>query len=80
MRNLIADLALKIYFKIKGDLNMMAMMYAASIFNERINRGTKQPWVFEDVPAKLKEEVAEILITIYNRPDLVPTEYGGTKE
>ncbi len=64
MRNILQT----IYFIIfKGETEMMAMLFAI-----RITRGKND---FEDVPAKLKEQVAEILINDYGRPDLVPEEY-----
>ena len=35
---------------------------------------------FEKVPAKLKKQVAEILIDECGMPELVPAEFGGTKD
>ena len=35
---------------------------------------------FAAVPAKLKAQVADILINECGLPELVPTEYGGTAE
>ena len=59
---------------------MMAMLYASKICMEAINNRTGKPWVFADVPAKLKPQVADILVNECGLPELVPTEYGGTKE
>lgn len=35
---------------------------------------------FEKVPAKLKKQVAEILIDECGMPELVPAEFGSTKD
>ncbi len=59
---------------------MMAMLYACKIVNEEINNKTKQPWEFNDVPAKLKAQTAEVLINDFGMPELVPVEFGGTAE
>lgn len=71
MRKLIADLVLALYFKIEGDLTMMAMLFA-----QRVILGKNE---FEDVPEKLKAQVAEILLDS-GLPELVPEEWGGTKK
>lgn len=79
MREFLAKIALNIYFKLqKGTKEMMAMLYASKIVMEAINPKTKNPWVFNDVPAKLKSQVADILIDECGLPELVPVEYGGT--
>lgn len=79
MREFLAKIALNIYFKLqKGTKEMMAMLYASKIVMEGINPKTKSPWVFNDVPAKLKSQVADILINECGLPELVPVEYGGT--
>lgn len=57
---------------------MMAMLYASKIVMEATNPKTGKAWVFADVPAKLKAQVASILIDECGLPELVPTEYGGT--
>ena len=57
---------------------MMAMLYASKIVMEAVNPKTGKPWEFADVPAKLKEQVAEIIINDCGLPDLVPAEFGGT--
>lgn len=59
---------------------MMAMLYASKIVMEQTNPKTGNPWCFADVPAKLKSQVADILINECGLPELVPTEYGGTAE
>lgn len=56
---------------------MMAMLYASKIVMEAINPKTKEPWKFEDVPSKLRSQVAEILINECGLPELVPAEFGG---
>ena len=81
MREFWADLALNLYFYLsKGDQEMMAMLYASKICMEAINPKTKKPWEFADVPPKLKQQVADILINECGLPELVPAEFGGTKE
>ena len=74
-------MALSIYFYLsKGEQDMMAMLYASKICMEATNNRTGNPWVFADVPAKLKTQVADILINVCGLPELVPAEYGGTAE
>lgn len=51
---------------------MMAMLFA-----QRVILGKTE---FEQVPAKLKTQVADILINECGLPELVPVEYGGTKD
>ncbi len=51
---------------------MMAMLFA-----QRVILGKTS---FEAVPAKLKHQVADILVNECGLPELVPTEYGGTAE
>lgn len=81
MREFWAEIALNLYFKLKkGSAEMMAMLYASKIVMESTNSKTGEPWVFADVPAKLKPQVADILINECGLPELVPTEYGGTAE
>ena len=81
MREFWAGLALNLYFHLsKGDQEMMAMLYASKICMEAINPKTKKPWEFADVPPKLKQQVADILINECGLPELVPAEFGGTKE
>lgn len=72
MREFIADVALNVYFILqKGSKEMMAMLFA-----QRVILGKTE---FEQVPAKLKAQVATILIDECGLPELVPVEYGGTK-
>lgn len=71
MREFISKLALNIYFYFeKGSTEMMAMLFA-----QRVILGKTE---FNAVPAKLKKQVADILINECGLPELVPTEYGGT--
>lgn len=58
----------------------MAMLYASKIVMEATNPKTGKPWEFADVPAKLKAQVAEIIINDCGLPELVPVEFGGTAE
>ena len=71
MREFIAEMALNVYFILqKGSKEMMAMLFA-----QRVILGKTE---FEQVPAKLKAQVATILIDECGLPELVPVEYGGT--
>ena len=72
MRKFCAKIALNLYFKLEGDEVMMAMLFA-----QRVILGKTE---FNAVPAKLKPQVADILVNECGLPELVPTEYGGTKE
>ena len=73
MREFWADAALTLYFKLsKGSTEMMAMLFA-----QRVILGKTE---FNAVPAKLKKQVADILINECGLPELVPTEYGGTAD
>lgn len=69
-----------IYKLLKGDILMMAMLYASKIVMESVNPKTGKAWCFADVPAKLKDQVADILINECGLPELVPTDFGGTAE
>lgn len=51
---------------------MMALLFA-----QRVILGKTE---FSAVPAKLKTQVANILIDECGLPELVPVEYGGTAE
>ena len=71
MRNLIANLALGIYFKLmKGEQEMMAMLFACRVVAERTS--------FEKVPRLLKQQVADIIVNDFGMPEIIPVEYGGT--
>ena len=59
---------------------MMAMLYASKICMEVTDPKTGKAWVFDDVPAKLKAQVAAVLIDQCGLPELVPVEYGGTAD
>ena len=73
MRKFWAKIALNLYFYLsKGEQEMMAMLFA-----QRVILGKTE---FERVPAKLKQQVADILINECGLPEMVPTEYGGTAE
>lgn len=71
MREFWAEIALDLYFILsKGGTEMMAMLFA-----QRVILGKTE---FDKVPAKLKSQVADILINECGLPELVPAEYGGT--
>ena len=72
MRELCAYIALLVYIKLEGDETMMAMLFAQRVILDKTE--------FNEVPAKLKSQVADILINECGLPELVPTEYGGTME
>lgn len=73
MREFWAEIALKIYVLLsKGEFEMMAMLFA-----QRVILGKCE---FEQVPKKLQKQVAGILIDECGMPELVPTEFGGTKD
>lgn len=57
---------------------MVALLFANKICDEAVNQKTGNPYTFSDVPPKLKEQVAKILIDSRNRPELVPAEFGGS--
>ena len=67
------DFVIYLLLKLKkgGDM-MMAMFFA-----QRVILGKTE---FNAVPAKLKAQVADILINECGLPELVPAEYGGTAE
>ena len=47
---------------------MMAMLFACRVVEGRTD--------FEKVPAKLKAQVAEIIITDFGLPEIIPVEFG----
>lgn len=49
---------------------MMAMLFACRVVEGRTT--------WEQVPAKLKQSVAKVLVEDFGVPELVPTEFGGT--
>ena len=56
----------------KGMIQMMATLFANRIISGRCT--------FEQVPKKLQKQVAEILVDECGMPELVPAEFGGTKD
>ena len=70
MRNLITNLVLGIFMK--GEQEMMAMLFACRVVEDRTP--------FEKVTAKLKQQVADIIINDFALPEIVPVAYGGTLE
>ena len=67
-----AGLAFRIFIKLKGDCEMMAMLLACRVVEERTN--------FSAVPRLLKQQVADIIINYFGMPELVTAEFGGTAE
>ena len=49
---------------------MMALLFAQRVILEKTE--------FDAVPAKLKTQVADVLINECGLPELVPVEFGGT--
>ena len=66
------ELINKIKEKFERTVIMMAMLFA--------QRAILGKCEFEQVPKKLQKQVAEILIDECGMPELVPAEFGGTKE
>lgn len=62
----------KIKEKFERTVIMMAMLFA-----QRVILGKCE---FEQVPKKLQKQVSEILIDECGMPELVPAEFGGTKD
>ena len=62
----------KIKEKFERTVIMMAMLFA-----QRVILGKCE---FEQVPKKLQKQVAEILVEECGMPELVPAEFGGTKD
>lgn len=48
----------------------------ATLFVDRVEDGRL---TFNDVPRLLKQQVADIIVIEHNKPELVPTEFGGTQ-
>ena len=61
---------IKTYFE--RTVIMMAMLFAQRVILGKCD--------FDKVPAKLKKQVSEILIDECGMPELVPAEFGGTKD
>lgn len=66
MHELIAQWALTVYIFMKGDNDMMAMLFAQRVILGKCD--------FDAVPARLKAQAAEILLDS-GMPELVPEEY-----
>lgn len=66
----------KLINKIKEKFERMFLMMAM-LFSQRVILGKCE---FEQVPKKLKKQVAGILIDECGMPELVPAEFGGTKD
>lgn len=57
---------------------MVGNLIATQIVMNKTNNNTGKPYVFADVPPRLKEQVADILINVCGLPALVPPQFGGT--
>jgi len=62
--------ALAINNYLRGLNEMMAMLFACRVVEGRTE--------FNAVPAKLKQQVADIIINDFALPEIVPVEFGGT--
>ena len=58
--------------RVERTVIMMAMLFAQRVILGKCD--------FEKVPAKLQKQVAEILVEECGMPELVPAEFGGTKD
>ena len=54
----------------EGEDEMMAMLFACRVVEGRTE--------WNRVPAKLKAQVAEIIINDFALPEIIPVEFGGT--
>lgn len=63
-------LLINLILLLKGEEEMMAMLFACRVVEGRTE------WA--RVPAKLKAQVAEIIINDFALPEIIPAEYGGT--
>ena len=70
MRKLLDAVSIVI-LKFIGGNEMMAMLFACRVVEGRTE--------FDAVPAKLKQQVADIVVKDFGLPELVPVEYGGTR-
>ena len=70
MRDRLAELAFWIFTKLKGYCEMMSMLFACRVVEERTKLSA--------VPRLLKQQVADIIINDFGMPELVPAEFGGT--
>lgn len=82
IREAIAELAFVIFIKLsERSTDMMALFFAQRVILQKCDfKGTNDPDDKNDVPPALKPAVAGILINECGLPELVPVEYGGTKE
>ena len=58
-------------------INNIQERFERTLFAQRVILGKCD---FDKVPAKLKKQVAEILIDECGMPELVPAEFGGTAD
>ena len=63
----VSKLLINILISIEGEKEMMAMLFACRVVEGRTE--------WEKVPAKLKPQVAEILVNDFALPELVPEDY-----
>ncbi len=68
----LARLAFWIFTKLKGDCEMVAMLFACRVVEERSR--------FNQIPRLLKQQVADIIVNDFGMPELVPSEFGGSAE
>ena len=62
----------KIKEKFERTVIMMALLFAQRVILGKCD--------FDKVPNKLKKQVAEIIVDECGMPELVPAEFGGTKD
>lgn len=73
LNKLLSRFALWLYIHSEeGSEEMMALLFA-----NRVILGKTE---FDAVPAKLKKQVARVLIDECGLPELVPSEFGGTAD
>lgn len=65
-------LVYRLKFRIERRIAMMAMLFSIRVVEERTQ--------FDQVPRLLKAQVADIIINDFGMPEIVPAEFGGTKE
>lgn len=68
---------LAVWLLTKINLNESDEIMMALLFAQRVILGKN---TFEEVPAKLKTQVAAVLIDECGLPELVPSEFGGTAD
>lgn len=79
MRNFIQSLAVWLLIKTSTykEETMLAILFAQRVILAK-PKSDGTPTTFADVPAKLKAQVADVLVNECGVPELVPVEYGGT--